>query len=360
MKINSLSLQNFRNYPELFLSITSGMVILTGPNAVGKTNFVEAIYFASVFKSFRDDAEYVFLKGTNNIRISVVVEKKGETHELDVFLDRRERIYANFKVDSVRVTRKQAQGFLRVVVFEPRDVDLFGKSPEVRRKYLSMVLSQSSIQHLDDLNAYKKVLSQKQKLLSEGRSTGSLSEDLSSWNEQLVKYGASIILARKEFVKFLNQHLSEVYSGITGFHRPVDVNYDTLEGETLAEIENAFREKLSKMADREIASGLALVGPHKDDFRLHSDGVYLAPFSSRGELRSQVLALKILELEYLSDGDDKPILLLDDVLSELDESRRTYFLKYLQGRFQTFITTTHPLELAAQHVTLSPGAEDVR
>jgi DNA replication and repair protein RecF len=200
---------------------------------------------------------------------------------------------------------------------------------------------------LDDLNAYKKVLSQKQKLLSEGRNTGNLSEDLSSWNEQLIKYGSNIILARKEFVKFLNQHLSEVYSGITGFHRPVDVNYDTLEGETLAEIENAFREKLVKMADREIASGLALVGPHKDDFRLHSDGVYLAPFSSRGELRSQVLALKILELEYLSDGDDKPILLLDDVLSELDESRRTYFLKYLQGRFQTFITTTYPLELAA-------------
>ncbi len=112
------------------------------------------------------------------------------------------------------------------------------------------------------------------------------------------------------------------------------------------------------MSGREAAVCTCLVGPHRDDFSLKSDGLYLSPFSSRGELRSQVLSLKILELEYLSKADDKPILLLDDVLSELDETRRTFLLKYLQGKFQTFITTTHPLEMPAQHITLTPALEE--
>jgi DNA replication and repair protein RecF len=113
--------------------------------------------------------------------------------------------------------------------------------------------------------------------------------------------------------------------------------------------ENAAKEKL-------VAT--SLVGPHRDDFFLKSEGLLLPPFSSRGERRSQVLALKILELEYLSSEGEKPILLLDDVLSELDDTRRTFLLRYLYGKFQTLITSTHPLEMAGQHVTLSPSAQD--
>jgi DNA replication and repair protein RecF len=126
----------------------------------------------------------------------------------------------------------------------------------------------------------------------------------------------------------------------------------------MEEIAESFRIQLATKANKEILVGTSLVGPHRDDFFLKSDGLYLSPFSSRGELRSQVLALKILELEYLSHGDDKPVLLLDDVLSELDEIRRTFLLKYLQGKFQTFITTTHPLEMPAQHITLTPAVAE--
>ena len=112
------------------------------------------------------------------------------------------------------------------------------------------------------------------------------------------------------------------------------------------------------MQSKEASLGMCLIGPHRDDFSLKSEGLFLSPFSSRGELRSQVLALKILELEYLSEKDEKPILLLDDVLSELDDTRRTFLLKYLQGKFQTFITTTHPLEMPAQHITLTPAVQE--
>ena len=354
MRIKNIEIKNFRNYPSLNIQITSDTVILTGPNAVGKTNLLESVYFASLFKSFRDDTEFIFLKDATNLELRLLLEKGGEEHTLDVFLEKREKIYANFLIDGVKKKRREAQGFISVVIFDPTDVDMFTKTPDYRRKYLNMVLSQRSLEYLDALGNYKKVLFQKNSLLQNLKNGKSPSGELSSWNEQLVALGSQIIMERKKFVNFLNTSIADIYTTISGFHRPVEVAYDTLAGDTPEEIAQSFREKLELAAKREVLLGNSLVGPHRDDFSLQSDGLYLSPFSSR----SQVMALKILELEYLSNGDEKPILLLDDVLSELDETRRTFLLKYLQGKFQTFITTTHPLEMPAQHITLTPAIEE--
>ncbi|MCX6797318.1 MAG: DNA replication/repair protein RecF [Candidatus Doudnabacteria bacterium] len=356
MRVKSIQVKNFRNYPDLDLEINSNMVVLTGPNAVGKTNLLESIYFVSLFKSFRDDNEFIFLKDSNSAGIKAVVEKQGEDHTVEIFLSKREKIYANFLIDGVKQKRKNAQGFLKVVIFDPSDVDMFSKSPETRRKYLNMVLSQKSPEYLESMTEYKRVLFQKNRLLNNLRN-GQMeaAPSLAEWNEQLLGIGSKIIFERRQFMNFLNQGISEVYTTISGFHRPVEVFYESLSGGTLAEIKEAFREKLEVVGQKEMAAGVCLVGPHRDDFFLKSEGLYLSPFSSRGEQRSQILALKILELEFLSTEDDKPILLLDDVLSELDDTRRTFLLKYLQGKFQTFITTTHPLEIPAQHITLSPA-----
>ncbi len=358
MRIKSISIKNFRNYPELDLDITSDMVVFSGPNAVGKTNLLESVYFASLFKSFRDDSEFIFMKGTNTAELNMVVDSQGEEHTIEVFLEQRDKIYANFKIDGVKRKRREAQGFLKVVVFEPSDVDIFSRSPEFRRKYLNMVLSQGNSQYLEDLGNYKKILGQKNKVLQSMRQFQSEDTQLDTWNEQLVTVGTQIIVARRTYVNFLNQHIAEIYSNISGFHRPVEVQYETLAGDTTEEIQESFKSELERVAKKELVLATCLVGPHRDDFFLKSEGLYLPPFSSRGELRSQVLALKILELEYLSTAENKPILLLDDVLSELDETRRTFLLKYLHGKFQTFITTTHPLEMAAQHVTLTPNVQE--
>ncbi len=358
MKITNLKIKNFRNYPALDLDITSDMVVLSGPNAVGKTNLMESIYFGSLFKSFRDDAEFIFLQGSNQAEVKIELEQNGQEHLLEVFLEKRDRIYANFKIDGVKKKRKEAQGYLKVVIFEPTDVDLFTQMPEARRKYLNMVLSQKNIEYLDNLTRYKKVLTQKNRLLQDIKGGNATADALQSWNEQLIEIGSEIILERKNFINFLNQHISEVYAGISQFQRTIDVVYETLPGDTLEEIRAEFQGALDKLNGREIAAGTSLIGPHRDDFDLQSEGIYLVSFSSRGEQRSQVLALKILELEYLSREEDTPILLLDDVLSELDDTRRTFLLKYLQGKFQTFITTTHPLEMVGQHVTLSPSAQE--
>ncbi len=203
MRIKNLQIKNFRNYPQLNLDINNDVVVLTGPNAVGKTNLLESVYFASLFKSFRDDTEFIFLKDSNSLQMKMFVEKEGEEHTLEVFLEKRDKIYASFMIDGVKKKRREAQGFISVVIFDPSDVDMFTKPPEVRRKYLNMVLSQKNLQYLDSLAQYKKVLYQKNKLLSEmkvGRNSGS---SLASWNEQLMNLGSYIIAERKKFVNYL-------------------------------------------------------------------------------------------------------------------------------------------------------------
>lgn len=357
MRITNIQLTNFRNYPVLDLAVSQDLVVFSGPNAVGKTNLLESVYFASLFKSFRNDPEFIFLQGADNAKIKVNIEKAGEAHTLEIFLERGNKIYAQFKIDGVLKKRKEAQGFLKVVIFDPADVDLFVKPPEQRRKYLNMVLSQKSRQYLENLAGYKKILLQKNRLLQDIKLGKTGTEELDAWNQQLADLGAQIIFERKEFIGFINQSLTEVYAAISRFHKPVEVFYSALAGADPEAIKQSFLTKLEHLASRELAAGVSLVGPHRDDFSLHSEGLYLAPFSSRGEQRSQVVSLKILELEYLSSGGEKPVLLLDDVLSELDETRREFLLKYLQGRFQTLITTTHPLEMPAQHVALSPAAQ---
>jgi len=358
MKIKNIQIKNFRNYPSLDIAINNDVVILTGPNAVGKTNLLESVYFASLFKSFRDDTEFIFLKDCNNLEIKMLVEKNGEDSEFHVFLEKRDKIYANFVINGVKKRRREAQGFISVVIFDPTDVDMFSKTPEQRRKYLNMVLSQKCLDYFEALTSYKKILYHKNKILQDVKQGRNGADQLQAWNEQLINYGSFIIAERKKFINFLNNSIAEIYSNISGFHRPVEVAYESLAGESQEEIAESFRVKLLAVGNKEQLIGMCLVGPHRDDFFLKSEGLFLSPFSSRGELRSQVLSLKILELEYLSKEGEKPILLLDDVLSELDETRRTFLLKYLQGKFQTFITTTHPLEMPAQHITLTPATQE--
>src|SRR5258708_4979958 len=158
MKIKNIQITNFRNYPHLNVEINNDVVVLTGPNAVGKTNLLESVYFASLFKSFRDDTEFIFLKDSNNLELKIVLEKSDGEHLLEIFLERRDKIYANFQIDGIKKKRRESQGFMSVVIFDPTDVDMFNKTPDFRRKYLNMVLAQKSVEYLDSLSNYKKVL----------------------------------------------------------------------------------------------------------------------------------------------------------------------------------------------------------
>ncbi len=353
MKVKNLVLKNFRNHADMALEINSDFVVFHGPNATGKTNLLESVYFLSLFKSFRDASGYLFSKGTFNTEIKAIIEREGQENLLEVFLENRGgKIFANFKLNGVRKTKKQLEGFLSAVIFDPTDVDLLNKAPDQRRRYLNILLSQKSKEYLESLYNYKKIITQKNQLLSNIRAGKASPSELAAWNEQLALFGTEIIEFRKEYVNYLNQAISEVYAAVSGFSRPIEVEYQTVPGASKAEVLANFKKLLFDYQQKEIMAASSLVGPHRDDFTLKSEGLYLAPFSSRGELRSQILSLKILELEYLTHEGDRPILLLDDVLSELDEDRRVFLLKYLQGRFQTFITSTVPIEMEAQHINL--------
>ena len=357
MRIKNLYLKNYRNHKELSLQFDSDFVVFYGPNATGKTNLIEAIYFLSLFKSFRDASGYLFHKGTFNIEIKSTIERDGRDHLFEIFLENRGKIYANFKLDGVRKTKAQMENFVSAVIFDPTDVDMFSKPPEQRRRYLNMVLSQQSPRYMENLYNYKKIITQKNQLLLSIKQGKSSPSELQAWNDQQVAFGTEIILERKDYVSYLNQAIAEVYASVSGFARPIEVDYTTIPGEGRAQIAANFKKLIFDQQQKEIMSANTLVGPHRDDFTLKSEGLFLSPFSSRGELRSQVLSLKILELEFLKNGEDRPIFLLDDVLSELDEDRRVFLLKYLQGRFQTFISSTVPVEMDAQHISLKQLAQ---
>ncbi|MBU6447283.1 DNA replication and repair protein RecF [Patescibacteria group bacterium] len=360
MRVKNVQLKNFRNHSQLSLNFEQDFVVFHGPNATGKTNLLEAIYFLSLFKSFRDASNYLFAKGTHNLEIKAVIERSGQEHFLEVFLENRaNKIFANFKLDGVRKTKKQLENFLTAVIFDPTDVELFSRSPDQRRRYLNILLSQKSREYMDNLYNYKKVITQKNQLLQNIRNGKASPTELQAWNEQMALFGTEIIVQRRQYINYLNQAISEVYAAVSGFARPIEVEYDSIPGESKGEILSNFKKLLFDSQQKEILAGSSLVGPHRDDFMLKSEGLYLVPFSSRGEMRSQILALKILELEYIKADGENPILLLDDVLSELDEERRVFLLKYLQNRFQTFITSTVPVEMAAQHVNLRQPVSDV-
>ncbi len=353
MRIKNIQLKNFRNHQDLNLDFTSDFVVFHGPNATGKTNLLESIYFLSLFKSFRDASTYLFSKGTFNLQLKAIIERGGKEHELEVFLENRGgKIFANFKLDGVRKTKNQIESYITAVIFDPTHVDLLNKAPEDRRRYLNILLSQKSTEYMENLYNYKKVITQKNQLLQSIKSGKASPFELTAWNDQLALFGSAIVEQRRQYINYLNQTISEVYAAVSGFARPIDVEYIGLTGENKNDIHSNFKKALFDNQQKEIMAGTSLIGPHRDDFTLKSEGLYLAPFSSRGELRSQVLSLKILELEFLKEEGDSPILLLDDVLSELDEDRRVFLLKYLKGRFQTFITSTVPVEMEAQHVNL--------
>ncbi len=354
MKIRGLTLKNFRNHKELNLEFTNDFVVLFGPNATGKTNVLESLYFLSIFKSFRDLPEHLFMKGTFAIELRARIEKHNEEHVLEVFMENRGgKVMANFKIDGVRKAKKQMSRYVAAVIFEPADVELMLGASDVRRKYLNLVLSQRDPRYADNLYTYKKIISQKNELLYKIQSGRAAPSELNIWNDQQIAFGSEIIMARRQYTQFLNERMPEAFAAITGFNRAIEVLYEGVEGLTIQEISSAYRKILFENQEKEIRAGVSLYGPHRDDFEFASEGQSITPFSSRGELRAQILALKTLELEYLTVEGDPPILLLDDVLSELDENRKFYLLQYLAGRFQTFITTTEPVQgIEAQIIDL--------
>lgn len=345
MIIKSLELENFRNYDSLSISFDSGTNILYGDNAQGKTNILEAIYLSATTKSHKGskDREVVnFAAEEAHIRTYVI--KDSLENRVDMHL--RKSGSKGIAINGQKI-KKAADllGLLNVVFFSPEDLSIIKNGPAERRRFVDMELCQLDSFYLYNLNHYNKTVNQRNKLLKDLYFQPGLKETLSIWDSQLVSYGSKIMERRISFVKQLNELIFSIHKKLSGDREELEIVYEP--DVSMEEYER----KLSQNQDRDIRLKVTGVGPHRDDFSFmvrkvnpekgtKSDAIDIRKFGSQGQQRTAALSLKLAEIELVKKlTKDTPLLLLDDVLSELDSSRQNYLLNSI-GDIQTIITCT--------------------
>lgn len=334
MIIKKLELADYRNYESLSLQFDKGTNILYGDNAQGKTNILEAIYVAATTKSHKGskDSEIInFNKEEAHIR--TYLEKEGVETRVDMHL--RKNKSKGIAIDGQKI-KKAADllGLCNVVFFSPEDLNIIKNGPAERRRFVDMELCQLDSFYLYNLNHYNKIVNQRNKLLKDMYMNPELKDTLTIWDSQLVSFGSKIIERRKLFIEQLNEIIYEIHKKLSGGKEEIYISY-----EPDVSIE-AFETKLKISQERDIKLKQTTVGPHRDDFSFLNGNVDIRKFGSQGQQRTAALSLKLSEIELVKKiSKDTPILLLDDVLSELDSNRQNYLLNSI-GDIQTIITCT--------------------
>ena len=342
MKMKKLQLENFRNYSSYSYDFEHDkeITIILGPNGQGKTNFLEAVYTLSLGKSFRTSTSEDLINWDNDyLRCNCEIAVEDDQIDLEVFYSRNPR-KKNFKRNGVNLKNSDYLGSLLTVLFHPEDLNMLYLSPSLRRKYLDVILSQTDKKYLRNLSQFKKVLKHRNALLQEirefkfkNKDTRTLIEDLDIWDFELVKFANYLLEARKNFVNYLNDHLEEFYSQIADEENKIDIEYDSKTNQT------EYSDLISLRRDEDIRRGETSTGPHRDDIRLFINGKDISKSASRGEYRTLLLAMKLIEIHYIKDKTgENPILLLDDVFSELDKKRQEHLIRSIKG-CQTIITS---------------------
>ena len=334
MIIKSLELQNFRNYENLKLDFDSGTNIFYGDNAQGKTNILEAIYLIATTKSHKGSKDSDIIQfGHEEAHIRSYLYKEDVTRQVDMHL--RKSKTKGIAIDSQRI-KKAADllGLLNVVFFSPEDLSIIKNGPSERRRFIDMELCQLDSFYLYNLNHYNKIVNNRNKLLKDLFMNPGLKETLSIWDSQLLSYGSKIIERRSLFIEQLNQIIFDIHNRLSGGKEQIKIVY-----EKNVEIDN-LEEKLRLNQDKDIYLKQTTVGPHRDDISFIVNDIDIRKFGSQGQQRTAALSLKLSEIELVKKSiKDTPVLLLDDVLSELDSNRQNYLLNSI-GDIQTIITCT--------------------
>ncbi len=339
MKLRKLQLENFRNYPNYSYEFDNDkeITILLGPNGQGKTNFLEALYTLSLGKSFRTSTQEDLIEwGNEYLRCNCEITTDNDTINLEVFYSKAPK-QKNFKKNGVNLKNSEYLGNLLTVLFHPEDLNMLYLSPSLRRKYLNIILSQTDKKYLKNLSQFKKVLKQRNALLHAIREkfSNNLIEDLEAWDQELIEFADYILEKRKEFIKYLNKNLEKYYSQVADEKNRIEVKYDSKTNNT------AYKELIKLRRNEDIRRAETTTGPHRDDMKFFINGKEISNSASRGEYRTLLLAIKLIEIAYIKEKTGKnPVLLLDDVFSELDRKRQGHLLKSIKG-CQTIITTTN-------------------
>ena len=334
MVIKSLELKNYRNYKDLYIEFSNGTNILYGNNAQGKTNILEAIYVCATTKSHRGSKDREIINfNMEDAHICMRVVRNDIVHKIDMHLKRSKTKGA--AIDGL-IVKKSSElfGVVNVVFFSPEDLGIIKNGPSERRRFIDLELCQLNKIYLHNLTNYNKVVNQRNNLLRQIAFSPSLKETLDVWDSQLVSYGSQVIARRREFVSELNHLIGPIHDKLSGGREELRLVYEP------SAPEESFERILAAKRSNDMRIKTSTVGPHRDDINFVVNGIDIRRFGSQGQQRTAALSLKLAEIELVkSKINDTPVLLLDDVLSELDSFRQNYLLESIKD-IQTVITCT--------------------
>ncbi len=334
MIIESLSLKNYRNYENLNLNFSDGTNIFYGNNAQGKTNILEAVYMSGTTKSHRTNKDLELIRFTEQeSHISTILKKDGISHKIDIHLKNNKS--KGVAIDGIPIKKaSELFGMINFVFFSPEDLNIIKNGPAEKRRFMDMELCQLNKIYLSDLANYNKIILQRNKLLKDFYFRSDLEDTLDIWDMQLFEYGKRIIEMREALVERLNEIIYDIHLSLSGGKEHLKVVY-------LKNCEKEeFLSQLKKNRERDLKLKTTSVGPHRDDLGFFFDDMDVRKYGSQGQQRCAALSLKLSEIELVkSIIKDTPILLLDDVLSELDKNRQNYLLNHIHD-IQAMITCT--------------------
>lgn len=336
-------LQHFRSYADGSFEFDPGVNIIVGPNASGKTTILEAVLVALAGKSFKAPDKELLETGTEWTRIDIGEESSIRVTKITL---QGEKTTKTFEIDEKEYKRLPREKTRPIVLFEPNHLLLFHGSPELRRTFLDDLLTQVIPGYSVTLNHYKRVLTQRNALLKQ---PGTPSKDqLFVWNLRLSELAGKIVTERQAILVQFNTQVSRLYSEISGVHTNIELIYVTPVNS--GNYETSLLQSLERNIDRDSMLGFTTRGPHREDVRIRINGKDASEIASRGEIRTIVLVLKMLEAQFIEAArSDRPILLFDDVFSELDGKRRQALVSFLKP-YQSLITTTDA-DVVLEHFT---------
>ena len=334
MKIESLKLKNFRNDELLSLGFDKSTNIFYGDNAQGKTNILEAVYLSGTTKSHRGTKDKDMIQfGANESHIETIVEKNGIKYQIDMHLKKNSP--KGIAINKIPI-RKASElfGIINIVFFSPEDLNIIKNGPGERRRFIDLELSQLDKVYLNNLSNYNRIVNQRNHLLKEIDYNKGALETLDIWDIQLIQYGNKIIERRQKFIEEINKIISNIHKKLTGNREDIKIVYEPSNGAL------SFEQALLKNKEKDLRIKSTSVGPHRDDIAFLVSDIDIRKYGSQGQQRTAALSLKLSEIELVKQSiHDTPVLLLDDVLSELDKHRQNYLLDSIHD-IQTLITCT--------------------
>jgi DNA replication and repair protein RecF len=357
--VNSVCIKNYRNYENLSVKLDEKLNIFIGDNGQGKTNFIESIYICAFGKSFRTNKERDLIKiGEDMTFIALKYFKNSREMNLDFKIRKDNK--KDIKINGVHISKiSELIGNLNIIIFSPEDLKLVKNGPAERRKFLDKEIAHINNKYCTNIIEYQKILDHKNKLLKEIKRNKNLeiyNDMLDVWDEQLADKGSQIIVKRSEFTTKLNEYSSKIHYNITNGLEKLKIEYSSNMKNDINNYDKIYMEMLKNNKDsrrKDIEKGYTSFGPHRDDLALYINDIDIRSYGSQGQQRTAALALKLSEIDIVfEETDEYPVLLLDDVMSELDKGRQNFLLNSLNN-VQTIITTTDIANIDNENISKS-------